>query len=131
MTVEARRRLASRRYEEFNQRVARGNGTYITADQIARRNPSNLMELMRTVRGVRAECSGSDCILKFQGQPTSCQPKYVLDNLPSDAQIVQSLAPDDVYGIELYRGASEIPAEYSGIDAACGVIVIWTKSAPG
>ena len=131
LTVEARRRLAGRRYEEFNQRVAQGNGTYITADEIAKRNPVNLMDLMRTVRGVRAECAGSDCILKFQGQPNGCQPKYILDNLPSDALVAQSLSPRDVYGIEIYRGASEIPAEFGGIDAACGVIVIWTKSGPG
>ncbi len=131
LTVEARRRVQGRRYEEFNQRQARGIGTFITADQITRRNPANLMDMMRTVRGVRAECAGSDCIVKFQGQPTGCEPKYILDNLPSDSHIAQSLSPSDVYGIEIYRGASEIPGEYSGMDAACGVIVIWTKSGPG
>jgi len=130
MTVEARRRLQGRRFEEFNQRAARGNGSYITAEDIARRDPINLMDMMRTVRGVRAECAGSDCILKFQGQPTGCEPKYILDNLPSDSHVAQSLSPRDVYGIEIYRGASEVPAEYGGIDAACGVIVIWTKSGP-
>ncbi len=130
MTVEARRRVQGRRYEEFNQRQARGIGSFITADQIARRNPINLMDMMRTVRGVRAECAGVDCIIKFQGQPTGCEPKYILDNLPSDSHIAQSLSPSDVYGIEIYRGASEVPAEYSGMNAACGVIVIWTKSGP-
>jgi hypothetical protein len=130
LTVEARRRLQSRRYEEFNQRMARGLGTFITADQIAKRDPSNVMDMLRTVRGVRAECAASDCIVKFSGQPTGCQPKYVLDGMPSDSRIAQSLSPRDMYGIEVYRGASEIPAEYGGIDAACGVIVIWTKSAP-
>jgi hypothetical protein len=131
MTVEARRRVQGRRYEEFNQRAARGLGTFITEEQIAKRDPVNLMELLRTVRGVRAECAGSDCIVKFQGQPTGCEPKYILDNLPSDSQVAQSLMPRDLYGVEIYRGSAEVPAEYGGMDAACGVIVIWTKSGPG
>lgn len=131
MTVEARRRVQGRRYEEFHQRAARGLGTFITQDQIAKRDPVNLMQLLRTVRGVRAECAGSDCIVKFQGQPTGCEPKYILDNLPSDSRVAQSLMPRDLYGVEVYRGAAEVPAEYGGMDAACGVIVIWTKSGPG
>lgn len=130
MTVEGQRRLQGRRFEEFRQRMARGMGTFITKEDIQKRNPSKMMDLLRTVRGVRAECAGTDCIVKFQGQPTSCEPHYILDGLPSDSYIAQSLDPRDVEGIELYRGASEMPAEFGGIDAACGVIAIWTKSGP-
>jgi hypothetical protein len=130
MTVEGRRRLQGRRFEEFRQRMARGMGTFITKEDIQKRNPSKLMDVLRTVRGVRAECAGADCVVKFQGQPTSCEPHYILDGLPSDSYIAQSLDPRDVEGIELYRGASEMPAEFGGIDAACGVIAIWTKSGP-
>jgi hypothetical protein len=36
----------------------------------------------------------------------------------------------DIYGIEVYRGAGEVPGEYAGSTAACGVIVVWTKSRP-
>lgn len=32
--------------------------------------------------------------------------------------------------IEVYRSASEIPIEFSGPTAACGVIVLWTRRAP-
>ena len=131
MTVEAQRRAQGRRFAEFQQRMARGSGTFITKDQIDRRNPINLMDLFRTVRGVQAECTGIDCIVRFSGQPTSCQPHYFLDGLDSDAEIVRSLAPRDVEGVELYRGAAEVPAEFGGIEAACGVIAIWTKSGPG
>jgi hypothetical protein len=35
-----------------------------------------------------------------------------------------------VYGIEVYRGSGEIPAEFGGSTAGCGVIVMWTKSRP-
>jgi hypothetical protein len=29
--------------------------------------------------------------------------------------------------VEIYRGASEVPAEFGGPDANCGVIVLWTR----
>jgi len=130
MTVEAQRRAAGRRFEEFHERMARGIGTFITEDQIRKRNPMNIMDMLRTVRGVHPECSGSNCIIRFAGQPTSCEPKYVLDNLPSDSYIIESLEPRDIVGIELYRGASEMPAEFGGSTAACGAVVIWTRSGP-
>jgi outer membrane receptor for ferrienterochelin and colicin len=41
------------------------------------------------------------------------------------------VSPDQVEAIEVYRGPSEIPAEYSGNDAMCGVILIWTKQEGG
>ena len=37
---------------------------------------------------------------------------------------------NDVQAIEIYRGAGEVPAEYTGSGAMCGVVVIWTKAAP-
>jgi hypothetical protein len=30
-------------------------------------------------------------------------------------------------GIEVYRSAAEIPPQFNGSGAACGVIVIWTR----
>jgi len=130
MTVEAQRRAAGRRFEEFHQRMARGVGTFITEEDIRRRNPINIMDMLRTLRGVHPECSGDNCIIRFAGQPTSCEPKYVLDGLPSDSYIAESLEPRDIVGIEVYRGASEMPAEFGGSDAACGAVVIWTRSGP-
>ena len=36
----------------------------------------------------------------------------------------------DVYGIEVYRGASDAPAEFAGSNAGCGVVAIWTRVTP-
>jgi hypothetical protein len=40
---------------------------------------------------------------------------------------IDELKPGEVVGMEFYRGASEVPTEFSGPDAACGVVVIWTR----
>ena len=32
--------------------------------------------------------------------------------------------------LEIYRGDGEVPAEFSGSGAGCGVVVIWTRATP-
>jgi hypothetical protein len=36
--------------------------------------------------------------------------------------------PQDIEAVEIYRGAAEIPAEYSGSTAQCGVVAVWLRS---
>ena len=33
----------------------------------------------------------------------------------------------DLEALEVYKGPASVPPEFSGSDAACGAIVIWTK----
>jgi hypothetical protein len=37
----------------------------------------------------------------------------------------------DVAAVEVYRSAAEVPAEFNGPNAGCGVIVVWSKKAAG
>ena len=37
----------------------------------------------------------------------------------------------DVAAIEIYRSAAEIPPQFNGPNAGCGVIVMWTKQGRG
>lgn len=43
---------------------------------------------------------------------------------------LDDITMSDVSAVEIYRGASELPAEFGGSDARCGVIAIWTKMGP-
>jgi outer membrane receptor for ferrienterochelin and colicin len=38
--------------------------------------------------------------------------------------------PDQVEAIEVFRGPSEIPAQYNDNNSQCGVILIWTRKEP-
>ncbi len=40
---------------------------------------------------------------------------------------IDALRPEEVLGMEFYRGAAETPTEFNGPMAACGTVVIWTK----
>jgi len=35
--------------------------------------------------------------------------------------------PSELVGIEVYRRASELPAEFGGAMEGCGAVAIWTK----
>jgi hypothetical protein len=42
-------------------------------------------------------------------------------------QLEQAIHPGDVLAIEVYRRSSEVPSRYGGTQAACGVVLIWSK----
>jgi hypothetical protein len=68
-----------------------------------------------------------------RAQDQLCFAKVVVDGqrvTPGGSGVpvdIDHLRPGEVVGMEFYRGASEVPTEFSGPDTACGVVVIWTK----
>ncbi len=42
-------------------------------------------------------------------------------------EVVYHLPVELIEGIEIYRGAAELPAEFGGSDARCGVVAVWTR----
>ena len=61
-----------------------------------------------------------------------CPPVFYIDGVKvHDAgyitEILNVTPPSHLEGLEVYRGASEMPAEFGGSDARCGVVVIWTR----
>ena len=87
-------------------------------------------DALRTVRGVRIQCNQQEfeCNAVMVRTP-QCTPTWYIDGV--EARSFHANTPiADIYGIEVYRGAGEIPAEFAGSNAGCGVIVVWTKSKP-
>lgn len=118
-----------RRFEDFLRRIEDGRGQYLTREQIEGRNASTVAELVRGMRGVKTECQGGRCMVRMARAPMGCEPEYYVDG-----NLVHSFGPEtpvrDIQGLEVYTGASDAPAEFIGSNASCGVIAIWTKSAP-
>jgi hypothetical protein len=121
---------SSRRFADFDRRRESGMGAFITQEDIERANPSSLIDIIVSVRGVRQVCLTNDCVAKMVRSPPGCYPQYYLDGQESTAYFARHTPPLDVRGIEVYRGSSETPGEFEGSNSGCGVIVIWTKSAP-
>ena len=119
-----------RRFAGFERRRQAGIGYFLTREQIERRDPATLVDVLVMVRGVQQVCLSNDCIAKMVRSPPGCYPQYFIDGTESTSYFARHTPPHDVEGIEIYRGSSETPGEFQGSNSGCGVIVIWTKAAP-
>ena len=128
--VQARADQLMPRYNDFEQRRKRGLGAFFRWDELTKASFGSVGDALRSVRGVRIRCNQQtfECTAGMVRTP-DCFPVWYVDG-----QEVRSFHENtpirDVYGIEVYRGPGEVPGEFSGSNAACGVIVMWTKSRP-
>jgi hypothetical protein len=69
-------------------------------------------------------------ILRRYPPRAQCSPVVLLDGLRLSADemsLLDSMArPEDIEGIEFYRGGNEIPIEYA-TRSSCGLVLIWTR----
>jgi hypothetical protein len=132
---------------DFERRVANhaGSATYIARAEIDMRRPSQTTDLLRRVSSIKiADSLGVlMAVSRRMQKPVTRRgaPGLFLDlaNCPLqvavDGQLkewgyaVNTIAPSEIHGIEIYPGPSTIPAEYASMrrDAACGLILIWTR----
>ncbi len=119
------------RYEDFERRMRTGRGHYITRQEIEERQYNSLTDAVRGKRGVHVECASGarGCVIKMARAGQGCYPQYIVDGRP-DPFFGPYVPVRDIEGLELYTGASDVPGEFAGTDAACGVVVIWTRSGP-
>lgn len=116
-----------RRYADFERRRVTGRGQYLTRDDLEKGNFGSLQDAMRTLRGIKFSCAGSFCSAQMTRAPMGCFPDYVVDERVDNA-FGPVIPVRDIQGIEVYTGASDVPGEFAGANAGCGVVVIWTTS---
>lgn len=122
----------SYRLRDFERRRRTGIGQYLTDDEIRASSAANLQDLTRGMRGVTLNCGGTlqgGCRVQMVRAPQNCQPDYVVDGRVDN--IFGPTTPiRDIVGLEVYTGPSDVPGEFAGSTAGCGVIAIWTRSGP-
>jgi hypothetical protein len=118
------------RFADFDRRLKTGRGQYRTREQIEESGARTLTDAVRGMRGVSVDCPGiQGCFVRMARAPNRCMPKYVVDGRV-DPFFGPFVPVGDIEGLEVYTGASDVPGEFAGSDAMCGVVVIWTKSGP-
>jgi CarboxypepD_reg-like domain/TonB-dependent Receptor Plug Domain len=119
------------RYVDFERRRLTGRGQYVTRQDIEKANYATLQDAMRGLRGVDTECGGggSGCTIRMVRAPMRCRPEYIIDERV-DNDFGPGTAIRDIEGIEVYTGPSDVPGEFAGRNAGCGVIVVWTRAGP-
>lgn len=120
--------LASFRLASFERRRVTGRGQYMTELDIIKTGAYTVAEAVRGLRGVIFECGGGGgCFVRMARAPARCIPEFIVDD-----QVMNDFGPStpirDVVGIELYTGPTDVPGEYAGRNAGCGVVVLWTRA---
>jgi hypothetical protein len=117
----------------FNRRRSRGVGAFVTRADIEQRQPGRISELLRYIPGVGVtqESAGDPDPVHMQRSMSSvirsCSVQLYVDGHPYLNGSVDDFSPGSIEGVEIYRSASEIPADFRSHDAACGVISLWTR----
>ncbi|HEX9895695.1 MAG TPA: carboxypeptidase regulatory-like domain-containing protein [Gemmatimonadales bacterium] len=140
-TAGARPSATERRLEGFERRRRRGLGVFLTAADLARRNPRVLSDALVNINGTRLMDRGRGKVLiSARGMiPTAygggmvaapCMLRVVIDgmSLPTGLS-VDEVKPEDIAGIEIYPGSASMPVELAHFqeDSWCGAVVIWTR----
>ncbi len=102
-------------------------GRYFDRVDIRKKNPSFASELFRTIPGAQVQSSsfGGNTI-RIRG----CRPLVWMDGqrVPG-AELDEVIRPSEIAGLEIYSSNAGIPPEFMDRNnAACGIIVVWTKS---
>lgn len=141
----------------FYRRQEVGIGRFVTAREIEVQRPTKVSDALRTQPSVPAirdagGDGGTGTVITFPGLMSGfgdgdlrpCLPTLVLDgvkvrgsgplpgahaDVPRPVRLDGLVHPSEIAAIELYPTASGVPPRFGGMDAGCGVILVWTRLA--
>jgi hypothetical protein len=141
--VEARQLQAGYARVGFDKRQQAGVGTFLTADDIARKGAQDFSQIFATTLGIRLTYAPSGTNVESSHGVGACV-VYVLDGMPFnrvvDGELDALYQPGDIGAIEIYEPAA-VPAQFqvrtypttneAGVPVNgrmdCTTIVVWTK----
>jgi hypothetical protein len=137
VVINGQIRLLTAKLVGFYERLrtsGAARSSYITRDDIERRNPARTSDLIRD-RGSRASaCLGGVVYLdgaRMQQQSSFAPPAGKVRTVPDTRVAIDIIPPADIEALEIYRGPSTVPAQYNGTSPngtppGC-VILVWTR----
>jgi hypothetical protein len=121
-------------FNEYEKRRERGIGSFITRQDLEKLNTSYPSDAFRRLPGMRFENVSGGMGVRFmsaigmRGGRGGCVPTIWLDGQAAPGMEIDEIRAGDIHGIEIYRGASTVPAQFvKGGLGQCGVIVVWTR----
>jgi hypothetical protein len=110
----------------FNRRRAKGEGYFITREDILQRAPVRTTDMLRTVPGIRISPTlFGRAAIRMRGR--SCSIAYFVDGVRAPYFDMNTVQPSSVAGIEIYKGTASVPPEFRGPLTPCAAIVLWTR----
>jgi len=125
----------------FYRRRQIGFGHFLTRDEIDKRDPLILSDLLQGMPGVRVTCTGARrCTVTMRAATTmffrgKCNPSVVLDGAllqpggtGGGGLLLDDLVnPFNIEALEVYPGPEGVPVQYSGYLSPCGSIIVWSR----
>jgi hypothetical protein len=155
LSVTARQappRRASLEANGFYAREASGLGRYLRREDLERSSATNLVHVLAAVPGVDVQLDRRGVqIITFarsriagtinraqREQSDLCMPTVYVDGARvgydrgdkfegTSPDINQIVSKSQLEAVELFRSTAELPPQYGGSNASCGVILFWTK----
>lgn len=141
--VGNQRLIGTGRHDEVDARRKLGQATVsITRDDIVKRNPVDIWQMLRGIPSIRivdsAGVTAESARSMDMNADLSVKPCYIMvmvDGLVKNAangnayDLRQLPKPDEVYAVEVFAGPASIPVQYggTGTDKWCGMIAVWTR----
>ena len=118
--------LASR---GFYRRQAAGHGWFLTRSDPEVKRSRTVSDVLRTVPGVNARGTTGRVLVASHRQPGACPLAVFVDGLYTTIRNVDELTLEDIAGLEVYRGPSEVPLAYTApsYDRTCGALLVWSR----
>jgi hypothetical protein len=115
------------RMHEFYERRRNNNfGKYLDGNEIVRRDPHLLSDLLRTIPGA---VIGSASRVQNRVLLRGCKPSIWENGMKVFGAEVDDVAnPSDVAGMEIYVSWAGLPPQYQDREnPGCGAIILWTR----
>jgi hypothetical protein len=119
---------------EFEERQRLGLGSFLTRSDLAKYDGGQLRVALSTVRGLKFDTRTGQIALNSR---SNCRVHWYLDRSliysgrPGEPIPQQrEFPPESIEAIEYYASPAELPAELSGLNSPCGVLVIHTRESP-
>jgi hypothetical protein len=133
--------------EQFQSRRAVGTGLHYTRKDFDKTKATTLGEFLQAVPGLRVgdpssatsmqmtRSSGMTGLASQMSPGSACHVGWFVDghrmDLPGRSDpltdALGSMQLEGISGIEVFRGLSEMPAEFAEPDLVCGAIAVWTN----
>jgi hypothetical protein len=129
---------------EFERRRAIGMGKFLTQEEIEKHQTSRTADVLLMLGGIHIVHPRNNSAAAYvavnrvsgslkQGM-ADCLAGIVLDGAtvysanPGEQPFdINTIAADQIAGVEVYSGGASIPPEYNATRASCALVIIWTR----
>jgi hypothetical protein len=127
--ITARRDVALAK-SGFNARKRARYGHFITDEDISRRNPNNISDMLKNLSGVTVTHERGGVVISGRSSVRNSCTSVFIDGFEwrdlRAGDLDMFVNPDDVIGLEIYQ-PYDAPAQFQRSDRGCLTLVVWRQ----